>query len=750
MGDVSPNSNNLDISNIDSSELDQLAQTISLFYFNDTPVKSQLARQWERIHLMLDGKQWLQFDNTSPTGSQWNNITVSKSNEYIPRPVTNHMFDSYQTLKSYLIKNKPRSKVFPENPTSYSDSISAQIATLCCEANWSRLKEQYNYETAAANLVMYGTVFKKSFWDTSSVSMVKVPKMITKTATDPMTQQPIPGSEIEVQDVDPVTGDPLFEELPLGDLSTTVLEPHRITIDPLAVNLHEAKWVMEVSIQTLEWIKETYQREGEGFTGLADQVVEEKNLNNSMRRWYALRNSSGAKEGGIAGGNNSHNSVTTMVENSALVMEVYERPSKQYPKGRMVVVAGDKTLFVSDSPYEGPELGDWHPYSECRWEVFPGRFHGKGPMENAVELQKRVNTIDSLITLTRKTSAAPQKLIPMGCGITPGAWTGRPNQEIYYRADGTGAKPETIPASGVDPSVFTERAQVVSDLKEITGAIDILRGDRPSGVNAASALSLLYEVGTGKLYPILDRWKCFVESDQRKQLMLIQKHYKEPRPDFIRLIKSLNKDLAETEINYFLGNDLNDHCNVVIEAGSNIPKLQAAHQSLLMQLAQMGMLNLNDPSNRVQFQKDLGITGYDADVEPDCKRARFENSVMDNIDETPANKPVVLAFDNHELHQLEHRTRMKSPTFLACSPAVQQAYMAHDQEHQKFIDMANLAMMHQQMAGIAPPGAPGPAPSGPTKKPGGHQHGGPSTAVKNVVNGGPDLMNIATIGSTRT
>jgi hypothetical protein len=37
------------------------------------------------------------------------------------------------------------------------------------EANWERLKEEYNYEYASSCGVTYGTVFKKDYWDTSTI-----------------------------------------------------------------------------------------------------------------------------------------------------------------------------------------------------------------------------------------------------------------------------------------------------------------------------------------------------------------------------------------------------------------------------------------------------------------------------------------------------------------------------------------------------------------------------------------------------
>lgn len=749
--------NNLDISDISTDDYDQLQSRINSFYIQDSSTKSQLSYHWERNQLMLDGRQWITYDGESTTGGQWRDLKVTSSNEYLPRPVTNYMFDQYQTLKSYFIKEKPRSKVYP-NTQTHKDKMAAKIGNLILEGNWIHLKEQFNYETAAAAMVTYGTVFKKSYWDTSSINLVKVPKMVTKPITDPNTGQEI--GSTEEQETDPITGDDLFEELPIGDVNTYVIEPYRMTLDPLAMHLHEARWIFETSIQSLDWIIETYQKDAPGYTGLADTVQEETDLNGSLRRWYNLRNTSGTRDVSFTSSStgNGSGSSDVMIDNAAVVKEYYEKPSASHPKGRMVVIANDVCVFAGPSPYDGPEQGDWHPYSECRWEIVPGRFWGKSPLDNVSELQKRLNSIDSVTILTRKTMAVPQWLIPMGSGMTPGSITGRPGQEHFFRPD-AGAMPMKVPATANDPSVFQERAQVVTDMQSISGAIDILKGQAPQGVTAASGLSLMYEIGTGKLYPIMDRWKLFVEQDQKKQLRLVGTKYKEPRPDFIRMLKSRNTDLVETDLNQFIGSDLYDNYNVIVEAGSNIPKLQAAKQSMLMQLAQLGMLNLQNAENRVQFQQDMGIMGYDGDIEPDSNRANWENDLLDNLLNSPDTKPVVLAIDNHQIHLEIHQNRMKNPTFMSLPFELQQAYMAHVAQHDQMQAQADQAAMLKQQA-MAPSGPSQAAPKGQTSQPAGTNASQPAgvqagkgkglhEAQHNAIIGGTDTMNPATLGTTR-
>lgn len=715
---------NLDITTIPSDDTDSLANMIESFYKQDGTIKTRLAYNWDRNHRFLDSDQWLVFDGNRETGGVWNRLTVSKANEFIPRPVTNYIFDAYQTLKSYVIKTKPRSTVIP-NTQTFNDKACAKVGELCIEANWARLKDQENYEYAAACLLTYGTVFKKTFWDTSSVNMVSVPRTTVQPITDPQTGQVTGQQEVEATDE---FGEPIMDMLPLGDVNTEICEPYRIALDPLATDLHKAKWIMEYSIQTLDWIKETYGKEGPGYTGRIDDVKEETSLSGSMRKFYQLKNSSGVRgSSNLESGNETGASGDASLVNSAVVKEYYERPSHANPKGRMVIVANKICLYAGESPYSGNDQGDWHPYSDCRWEIVPGRFWGKSPLDVGVEIQKQINSIDAVIILNRKTMAIPQKLLPMSCGVPAGMWTGRPGQEIHYRVS-EGAKPETIPAAGVDPTVFQERAQRLEDLKNVMGAIDILKGDRPPGVTAASALNLLYEVGTGKLFPILDRWKRFVENDQRKQLKLIAKNYQEPRPDYIRLLLSMNRDLSAEAINKFIGADLKDNCNVSVEAGSNIPKLQAARQAQLQEAAQTGSLALELPANRMEYNRQMGITGFDNDVSPDITRAEWENDLLDAIDHSPDNKPIMLDVDNDEIHMAVLAQRMKEPSFLQCSQAVQQAYMAHYQEH---MQKANAKLQQQQMEAAmtgqppAPPQPQAPPPSVPQKI---HSHGKGTTA----------------------
>lgn len=689
----------LSLENIPREDIEKRASKIESFYKADTAQKAALGYHWERNHLFLDGKQWLVFEGSRDTGGAWSELKPLPENEYIPRPVTNYIFDSYQTLKGYLLKNKPRITVRP-NTQTYADKTAATIAELVSETNWERLREDLNYEYAASCLITYGTVFKKSYWDSSAANMSRIPRMVQRPAVDPNTGAPT-GQIEEVQAVDE-NGLPLFDEIPIGDVATNIIEPYRMALDPIAINLHDARWIMEYSIRPISWIIENFDKQEEGYTGLAREVKEEKALPNSLRRFYQLRTSSGVRGFNAQTTGVGNSGTSEMIENAAVVKECYERPSAANPKGLLTVVANGKTLYVGEPNSEGEDQGDWHPYSECRWEPVPGRFWAKSPLDDATEIQKQINSIDSIIILTRKTMAIPQRLELDGM-VVNGQWTGKPGQRVKYRPGPNGEKPELIPAAGVDQQVIVERNQKVQDLKQVTGAVDILKGDRPPGVTAASALALLFEVGTGKLFPVLDRWKGFVEADQKKQLKLVAKKYREPRPEFIKALVAKNSELTPSLIHKFIGDDLRDNCNVIIEPSSSIPKLKAAEQALLLEIQQTGALDLQDPQNKQEFLYRLGITGFNPSFSKDSNRAELENMQLDELLQHPESKPIVLLYDNHDIHMQIHKDRTKEQSFMELPGEVQQAYFAHIEEHQQYKDMEEQqAAMQAGMLGVPP------------------------------------------------
>jgi len=676
-----------------SSEIDQ-AYRLAPFY------QQRMAYSWMQSIYFLLGDQHIWYN---PTSRQFETMPTAKSNDWLPRPTTNLIQPAVSTLVSNMTRNKPNADVVPNSPNE-KDMSAARIAAKIQDAKWEDDDEQQKNIEAAYWSVTCGTVFRKDYWDTSYSKIVRIPRteIITEQSMDEMGQIQFTQKEEPVYDE---KGIPQFDEIPLGDNAVEIVDPFRMTVDPNASNDNSLSWLMESSIQKLHWIKENYDKEDEGYTGEAKNVKAETDLSTMVALRQRLKTLSTRGAGGFVGSTaGTSGGPEIFVKNAAIVKELYIRPTKKYPRGQLIVSAGGKILYRGDSPDYDGSPDSWHPYTIFRYEIVPGRFWGKGAVEDLVEPQRKINAIDSMLILNRKTMVAPQRLIPHGCGVPEGYWNGAPGLQIQYRPVGAnGAKPEVIPGTPLPNQVYQEREVTKNEMSQIARINEVLQGIRPPGVTTASGLQLLLEQSFNSFAPMMHRWEKFIEKGQTKKLKLIAQRYREPRREFIDKLRAVNKDISDVEIVNFIGADLRNNVAVRIEAGSSIPRSHAAKQQQLQELGATGILGdlITDPVNKQEFLERLGVRGFDNTYEADVKRAEWENEMLDNGN---FDNIMILPFENHAIHAQIHGNRIKEPSFMSLPPEIQQGYISHAMETMNKLQeqQQQQAMMQAQAQGNLP------------------------------------------------
>jgi hypothetical protein len=499
---------------------------------------------------------------------------------------------------------------------------------LALDAKWEKDNEQCLLVDSALIALLCGTVFRKDYFDPTKGRISNVTKK------------------------------------PIGDSSVDIYSPFEVIPD-----LQNNMFISEASVRSLSWIKRAYGKEGDGYTGLADKVTEIDDLNTALSYRERLRLSTGMSSGGT--------SFDNRVSSGSVVVECYIAPTEKHKNGLYICEAGGIPLYVGESPYYNPNIDDsWHPYTEFVWGRSPLRRHGISLIENLIPLQKRLNGIDSLVILNRMTMVTPQWMIPKGCRV--GYISGRPGLNIEYRPVGAGgAGPQKMPGVGLPGDVFQERQNVVQEMHQIALDNEVLGGNQPSGVNTAAALNMLLEQTFSKFSPFIQRWEKFIEGGQQKKLIIMQKEYKEPRPELRQVLKSLSKDISDIELNDFMMTDLQDNVNVRIEAGSSLPRSAIVHQQQLLELQARGLLGQLDPqTNPVgnqEFLENFGVDGVDYVTNPDVEQAKHVISILNQIvraeteQEAEAlvneNWPELKEYDDLEIHQMVIETQMKKPGF---------------------------------------------------------------------------------------
>ena len=678
-------------------------------YQGNQPYLQSLAHEWERNIRFFMGDQYLYFNDTR---RRYEVMPTTKYNSFIPRPVTNFILPIVQTLLSIWTKQKPNASV-SRNSTDPGDDNAAKLAEKIQDAKWEMDEETIKHIRAALILCLTGTVFRKDYWDSTKGPEINIPPqamqpdqaMNPEQAMQPQ-QPPMEGAPSQLPGLPGSMGMQGYSGR-VGDNAVDMIDPFRIIKD-----LQTHSWIMEGNVKPIPWIKAQYGKTGNGYTGFAAEIKEETGLSAVMELHQRLKTSTSS-------GDFRSGAEKEELKGCAVIKECYVVPTEKHPKGLMIVRAGGKTLYVGDSPYYDPKHCDsWNPYNECKYQELHFRFHGLPLVTNLIKLQERLNAIDSLISLCRKTTAIPQWLKPNGCQTPEGYITGQPGLEIPYNPVGaSGAKPERVSAASISGDIWREREQVIQAMHQISGDNEVLSGQRPEGVNTAAQMNMLLEQSFSKFNPFIQGWEKFLEVGQTKKLRLIQAKYQEPRPDFINRLRELNKDNLDVEISSFVGADLRDNVGVRIEAGSSLPRSKIVEQETYKELAAANMFGPLDPvqnpvGNR-EFLEKFGVTPINSELDADVKRARWVVGVLHQISRgemPPDQEPPVLPFDNKMVHMKILTDRMKQPSFkdpegvfenrlAQLQQAIQQEQMAQMQAQQQQI----MASQTPQMGNFPPP-----------------------------------------------
>ena len=653
--------------------LGDIAREINDAYRSQKTYIDSMARIWdENIHF-VEGNQHLYFNEVT---NRFEKQDTNKFNKYIPRPVTNYIMPIKQTMVSILTKNKPQASVM-ENSDTAVDINKAKLSDILLDAKWEMDNEGEKMAIVSDMAVQIGTVYRKDYWDTTGFASVE-------------------GAE--------------GKKIPMGETAVSVLSPFEVIPDTQNAirDIDDGNFVLEATVHPVQYVKDTYDSEGEGYTGLAKEVCEDKNISMTLQYLQRLKSSTGQE---VADDNGQ-------LDNHVVKIEAYIRPTRKYKKGLMIIVAGEKVLYLDKCKYTYDNGENWHPYTMFRYQRHPFRHHGMSLVEHLVPVQKRINAIDALIILNRMTNASPQWKVPIGC-LTPGFYiSGQPNLMIPYKP-GIGNGPEKIPGAALDSSVYRERSEAVTNLHMIAGDNEVLQGQKPAGVNTASGLNILLEQSFSKFSPLIQDWERFIEKCQTKKLNLCRKFYKEPRNDLVRRMKAINKENTRVMIDdYFTGKTLGDNIQVRVEAGSSLPRSKVVEQSKLQELAGLGVFGqldpLTNPIGNREFLRKFGITDFPTVSSKDTDRAKWENDCMrqkkfDEVEVRPTDNPVI-----HFSVVLEEYN--KAEFSKVNPPEVVQAFIMHGLEHFLMMEetqyqMASLnkrqvekLMEMAQMVGMIPPG----------------------------------------------
>lgn len=182
-------------------------------------------------------------------------------------------------------------------------------------------------------------------------------------------------------------------------------------------------------------------------------------------------------------------------EDAVRVVTYMERPSRDYPSGRYIVVIRDKIVYYTDLP------AGIMPLVSFKAKTVAGQFFGKSVIQELIPLQRAYNKIVNKIHDFIDTIANNGWLIPEGCLLNPEeieAYGIESGATVIY--NGAFGKPELVQYPDPPSVVLNERNQLASDMEYVAGVSQLMvYGDAPTGITSGVAIESLRQIDSTRM-----------------------------------------------------------------------------------------------------------------------------------------------------------------------------------------------------------------------------------------------------------
>lgn len=264
-----------------------------------------------------------------------------------------------------------------------------------------------------------------------------------------------------------------------GDIKIKPIDPFNIFPDPLAEDVDSCEFIVYATYKNANQIKQQFPDKASAIEG--SRISMSELVNN--------RDEQDANE-----------------ENQVLILEMWCRDwtsfedaeegkkKLKYPKGRVITCLPELGILLSDKP--NPYKDGKFPFILMKNYDVPFKFWGVGEVEQIMSPQIYVNELTNQIIDNAKNTANMQWIIDKNAGIGQGKLTNRPGL-VIRKNPGAEVRRDTPPPM---PTYVREQIDVLKgDIQEISGVLDSLKGEKQTGVVAASAILALQEASQSRI-----------------------------------------------------------------------------------------------------------------------------------------------------------------------------------------------------------------------------------------------------------
>ena len=548
-----------------------------------------------------------QYTAISPTGEI---SDIEKSFYWECREVYNHIAPIVETRLAKLAKVRPTPNVRPTS-SEQNDVYCAKLAKAIIDYTRNKLQIPKIISEATVWSEVCGTSFYKVTWNSSKGTVL---------------------SENEKG------------KISVGEIEVSVCPPFEIYPESSSCNdINDCKSIIHARAYHIDDIKRIWGVDVKG---------EDINV-------FSLDNVQAI--GGYGYFGNTSKVVNGIRNNYAIVLEKYENPTTEFPNGRLIIIAGDKLVHLSELPYLNGNDGErCFPFIRQTCIDHPGCFWGSSIIERLIPVQRSYNTLKnrkhefmnrlSMGVLTVEDGSVDTENLEDD-GLSPG-------KVLVYRQ---GSNPPKFMNFDRVPIDFTSEENILlNEFTYISGVSDLLRNSvanysQMSGV----ALQVLVEQDDTRISITADKIRESIKMMAKHVLRLYRQYATVPR------LSKIVGDNGDIEVFYFNSSDISSD-DVVFETGNEVGETVAQKRSMVFDLLNAGLLHDENGklSNRMRV-KALDLLGFGVwENAQDINELHLKKASNENLKFLEGCiKLDPLEVDDHDIHITEHTALMLGGEF---------------------------------------------------------------------------------------
>lgn len=562
-------------------------------------------RGWMRNIHYVNNRHWIEYVRRT---NEWRDVRLAK---WFPKPVTNKLGEGVQALRAMFCSVNIGVNVRPNG----SDPKNVAVAAIADEMG-PLLHEEHDMDSVMNEadfwFIVTGNVFLHTYLERDvkhGVTVVPFEQCVQCgeiNSVDVIVEAgnvcPCGSTEF-VPAVSPETGEPMEKRIPNGKGVTQALSPFELAFNNSYARFSDVPYVIR-----LRWRTKDYY---ENHPTLKSQVKDVKWAKAPSEQALQLfRSLPHHNDMGIAPFLGSTASANTEEEGAA-EYELWVRPCDEYPEGLVMRVLGDSNplvLHLEDDeaipgplPYVDAKGVPVFPFTHAPFEQRGGRVYGTSPLDGVVQKQNQLNQLDAFVLMIINRMSNPLWLVPKGAEIEK--FTGEPGLVVKWNpltVGQTNAKPERIDGLGPNAALFQIRDQYLQDIEEGLGTFDVLKGSKPAGVEAFSALQLMVERGQSRFASSFKARGTLYKDWFKVALELEREFGPEERT------RTVMSPAQTWTFQQFKNAQLQGCFDVVVEDGSQTPKTSLGLRAAVEHLNSLGFIDPNDPDQKYKVFQLFG------------------------------------------------------------------------------------------------------------------------------------------------